>query len=61
MAEIGGLPASVSYAGGVTDIVAGGMPVNVEIPSGIASGPAVPVVVRVGDATSQPSATLAVR
>jgi uncharacterized protein (TIGR03437 family) len=60
-AEIGGLPASISYAGGATGIVAGGMQVNVEIPSGVAPGPAVPVVVRVGDATSQPGVTLAVQ
>jgi uncharacterized protein (TIGR03437 family) len=49
---IGGIPATVQYAGGAPGQVAGLMQVNVQIPAGVQPGGYVPVVLRVGDASS---------
>ena len=57
---IGGLPANVNFAGGAPGSVAGVFQVNAQIPSGIATGSAVPVVVQVGTSNSQPGVTIAV-
>ena len=51
---------SPQYAGGAPGEVAGVMQINVQIPSGITPGNAVPVVVQVGNATSQAGVTIAV-
>jgi uncharacterized protein (TIGR03437 family) len=56
---IGGLPASIVYAGGAPTLVAGMMQLNVQVPSGFASSNAVPVVVQIGGVNS-PAATIAV-
>jgi uncharacterized protein (TIGR03437 family) len=58
---IGGQNAQILYAGGAPGLVAGLMQINVRIPSGIQTGPAVPVAVRVGNASSQAGVTIAVR
>jgi uncharacterized protein (TIGR03437 family) len=58
---IGGQNAPVQYAGGAPGMVAGLMQVNVQIPAGIQTGNAVPVVLRVGDAFSQSGVTIALR
>jgi uncharacterized protein (TIGR03437 family) len=58
---IGGRPLIPAYAGGAPGQVAGVMQINVAIPSGIQSGSAVPVVVQVGNASSQAGVTIAVR
>jgi uncharacterized protein (TIGR03437 family) len=58
-ATIGGIPAPVLYAGGAPGEVAGVMQVNVLIPPGV-SGPAVPVLVKVGTVSSQAGTTIAV-
>jgi uncharacterized protein (TIGR03437 family) len=47
-ATVGGLPATVIYAGTAPGIVTGVMQVNVQIPSNAAPGPAVPLVITVG-------------
>ena len=60
-ATVGGQDAPVNYVGGAPGLVAGVMQVNVQIPSGIQTGDAVPVVLRVGDAFSQGDVTIAVR
>jgi uncharacterized protein (TIGR03437 family) len=66
-ATIGGISAEVTYAGGATGLVAGGMQINVRVPASIAPGGAVPVVITIGDvalplpAGSQAGVTLAVR
>ena len=59
-ATIGGRTATVRYAGGAQNLVAGVIQVNVEIPAGVTAGNAVPVVVQVGTNSSQPGVTLAV-
>ena len=57
--QIGGQPANVLYAGGAPGIVQGVMQVNVEIPVGTPAG-AVPLVLQVGDRTSQSGLTVTV-
>jgi uncharacterized protein (TIGR03437 family) len=53
---VGGIPAPFQYAGGVEGQVAGLMQVKVQIPSGVQPGGYVPVVLRVGDASTTPGA-----
>jgi uncharacterized protein (TIGR03437 family) len=60
-ARIGGQPAPVLYAGGAPGVVSGVMQVNVRIPAGVPTGPAVPVTLQVGSQTSQPGVTVAIR
>jgi uncharacterized protein (TIGR03437 family) len=50
----------LQYVGGAPGEVAGLLQINVAIPTGITPGSAVPVVIRVGDATSQAGVTIAV-
>ena len=57
---IGGLTLKPQYAGGAPGEVAGVMQINVQVPSGIAPGNAVPVTIQVGSATSQAGVTIAV-
>jgi uncharacterized protein (TIGR03437 family) len=57
--SIGGVNASVAYAGAVPGEIAGIMQLNAVIPTGV-SGLAVPVIVRVGSAQSQAATTIAV-
>lgn len=59
-AEIGGVPATVLYAGSAPGLVAGVLQVNVVLPDGVGVG-VVPVVVTVGGVTSQGSVTVAVK
>ena len=47
-ATVGGIPATVWYAGTSPGIVTGAMQVNVEIPANAPSGPAAPLVIIVG-------------
>jgi len=56
-ARIDGKSAEVLYAGGAPGLVAGFMQVNVRVPDDIASG-AVPIVLQVGSALSQPGVTV---
>jgi uncharacterized protein (TIGR03437 family) len=49
---IGGIPAAVQYAGSPPAQPAGLMQVNVQIPSGVHPGGYVPVVLKVGDAST---------
>jgi uncharacterized protein (TIGR03437 family) len=56
---IGGKAAPVQYAGGAPNVVAGVMQVNVQIPTGLPAGD-VPVVVQVGNVSTQAGVTVAV-
>jgi uncharacterized protein (TIGR03437 family) len=58
---IGGLSAEIVYYGGAPGLVAGLMQVNALVPKGVTPGPAVPIVLTVGTASSQAGVTLAVR
>jgi len=57
----GGVAVStLPFAGGAPGQVAGLLQINAVVPDGITPSSAVPVVVRVGDATSQGGVTIAV-
>ena len=58
-ATIGGVPATVDYAGPAPGLVNGAMQVNLTIPPGLAPGPQ-PVVITVGTAVSQQGITVVV-
>jgi uncharacterized protein (TIGR03437 family) len=58
---IGGVTINdLQYVGGAPGEVAGLLQINVQIPAGITAGSAVPVLIRVGSATSQAGVTIAV-
>jgi uncharacterized protein (TIGR03437 family) len=57
---IGGLNATVSYAGGVPSSIAGLTQINAQVPAGVTPGTKIPVVVKIGDATSISGVTMAV-
>jgi len=58
---IGGVPAEVQYAGAAPGLVAGVLQVNGRIPTGIATGPSVPLLLTVDGIKSQAGVTLAVQ
>jgi uncharacterized protein (TIGR03437 family) len=58
---IGGQTATVQYAGGENGTVAGVLRMDVQIPSGIQTGSAVPVVFQVGGVSSPSGVTIAVQ
>ncbi|HKW99611.1 MAG TPA: hypothetical protein VJN43_17860 [Bryobacteraceae bacterium] len=58
---IGNVRAEVLYAGAATGQVAGLLQVNVRVPESAPAGPAVPVVVTIGGATSQAGVTMGIR
>jgi uncharacterized protein (TIGR03437 family) len=64
-ATVGGIPAQVVYAGTAPGIVTGAMQVNLKIPSNVASGPSVPIVITLGigssAASTQAGVTVAVQ
>lgn len=59
-ATVGGRDATVQYAGGALNLVAGVIQVNVVVPTGVTPGAAVPVVVQVGTSNTQAGVTIAV-
>jgi uncharacterized protein (TIGR03437 family) len=59
--KIGGVEAQVLYAGGAPGSVAGLLQVNVQVPASVATGNVVPVVLTVGEKSSQEGVTMAVR
>jgi uncharacterized protein (TIGR03437 family) len=56
--QIGGLPATVAYAGAAPGEVSGLLQVNATIPAGVQTGASVPVVITVGTASSQAGVTV---
>ncbi|MGA8581069.1 MAG: hypothetical protein WB579_20440, partial [Bryobacteraceae bacterium] len=59
--QIGGQPATVSYAGNAPGFVEGAFQVNAIVPTTVTPGSAVPIVVAVGTASSLATATIAVQ
>ena len=57
---VGGIPATIQYAGSAPGQVAGLMQVNVQIPSRFPPGGYVPVILQVGDRSSGPAVWIAV-
>jgi uncharacterized protein (TIGR03437 family) len=57
---IGGQPATVLFAAAVPGAVAGIMQVEIQVPTNIAPGPTVPVLLQVGNFTSPVGVTLAI-
>lgn len=60
-ATVGGVNAKVLYAGAAPDLVAGVLQVDVVVPSGLASGPAVPVVLAIAGVSSPAGVTVALK
>ncbi|HWC97384.1 MAG TPA: hypothetical protein VG456_11555 [Candidatus Sulfopaludibacter sp.] len=58
---VGGLPATVIYAGGAPGFVEGLLQVNFQLPDGAPSGPVVPVVIQVGAIASKQSITISIQ
>jgi len=58
---IGGKPATILYAGAAPGLVAGVMQLNVQLEADTPSGDAVPIVLRVGNASSPSGVTVAVQ
>jgi uncharacterized protein (TIGR03437 family) len=58
--DIGGLPATVQYAGAAPGYVSGVLQINAQMSANVQAGSAVPVHVTIGGVTSQDGVTLAV-
>ena len=58
---IGGIGATVQYAGSAPDSVAGLLQVNAVVPPGVSPGSAAPVLVNVAGTPSQAGVTIAVK
>jgi uncharacterized protein (TIGR03437 family) len=58
---IGGVNATLQYAGSALDAVTGLFQVNAIVPQSIMPGPAVPIVLTVGTASSPGNVTIAVQ
>ncbi len=58
---IGGQPAEILYAGAAPGFVAGLMQINLRIPATAPTGDAIPITLRVGEATSRSGVTLSLR
>ena len=58
---MGGLPCQIEYKGAAPGLVSGVLQINAQVPAGLAPGPAVPVQIQIGPATSSSIVTLAVK
>ena len=58
---IGGLAATVTYAGTVPTVVAGLLQVNTVVPAGLTPGATIPVLITMGGVASQTGVTISVR
>jgi uncharacterized protein (TIGR03437 family) len=57
---LGGVPASVQYAGAAPTFVAGFLQINFQVPAGLTPGAQIPIAVKVGDIAA-PLVTMAVK
>ena len=60
-ARVGKLPAQVLYAGTAPGLVNGALQINILLPRELIGGPAIPIQISVGNYTTPPGATLAVK
>jgi uncharacterized protein (TIGR03437 family) len=60
-ARVGKLPAEILYAGTAPGLVNGALQINILLPKELIGGPAIPIQISVGNYTSPPGATLAVK
>ena len=58
---IGGVNAAVKFAGAVPGAIAGLTQINAEVPAGLVPSTAAPVIVKIGDWTSTPNVTVAIK
>jgi uncharacterized protein (TIGR03437 family) len=58
--SIGGLPCPLNFEGAAPGLVSGVLQINAQVPAGVASGPAVPVQISIGSASSPSTVTVAV-
>jgi uncharacterized protein (TIGR03437 family) len=58
--QIGGRNAPVLYASSAPGMVAGVLQVNAQVPADVPAGPAVPIILQVGNQPSQPGLTVAI-
>jgi uncharacterized protein (TIGR03437 family) len=58
---IGGVSATITYAGSAPGLVSGVLQVNAVVPEGVAPGPAIPIVLAAGTARSQTGVTIAIQ
>jgi len=59
--SVGGINATVSYAGGVPGSVAGLTQINAQVPANAAPGNGIPVVIKIGTASSTAPVTMSVK
>jgi trimeric autotransporter adhesin len=60
-ATLGGVSATVSYAGAAPDLVSGVTQINVVVPQGLPANPFTPIVLTIGSASTQPGVTVAIQ
>ncbi len=58
---IGGLPCQLNFEGAAPGLVSGVLQINAQVPAGLVPGPAVPIQIQIGSASSLPVVTLAVQ
>jgi uncharacterized protein (TIGR03437 family) len=59
--SMGGLPCPLNFEGAAYGLVSGVLQINAQVPAGVAPGPAVPVQVSIGSASSPMTVTIAVQ
>jgi len=60
-ATIGGVPATVLYAGAAPTLIAGLTQINIQVPQGLPTNPFTPIVLSVGTSTTQAGVTVSIR
>ncbi len=58
---VGGLEASIDYAGAAPGLVAGLIQINAKVPLEAATGSAIPITISIGDKSSPPGVTVAIQ
>jgi uncharacterized protein (TIGR03437 family) len=58
---IGAIPAATTYAASATDQISGLLQVNAVVPKNLIPGPAIPIILTIGNAKSPTTATVAIK